>query len=335
MLTQKELVKAVDSALDSLKYNIQPNGLYDPIRYVLGLGGKRIRPALMMMAYQLYKDAPLDILPHALALEVYHNFTLMHDDVIDRAEVRRGQPTVHKKWNDNVAILSGDAMLILAYRLMTERRSADNEACETKTDAGWVKALNTFTNATLGVYEGQQYDIDFESRSDVTVAEYMEMIRLKTSLLLSCALKMGAQLAGAPEDDAESLAAFGEKMGLAFQLQDDLLDVYGDPEVFGKAIGGDILCNKKTFMLLTTLSMASPKEKNELQSWIHATHFEPSEKIEAVVKIFDSIGIRTICEQKIEELFGQALSSLENVKVESSQKDELRRFAHELMNRQY
>jgi len=333
MFTFNQLLDKVNDAVAALECNQQPDRLYEPIRYELSLGGKRIRPVLMLMAYQLYRFDVETIMPQALALETYHNFTLLHDDVMDRADMRRGRPCVHKVWGDNAAILSGDAMLILAYRLMTEQRTADRQPVQ-RNPIALAEALQTFTEATLGVCEGQQYDIDFEQRSDVTVEEYMEMIRLKTSLLLGCALKIGAQLAGAPSSDAESLYHFGEKMGLAFQLQDDLLDVYGDPTIFGKKIGGDILCNKKTFMLLSTLHMANPEQRDELNRWLEADQYDPDEKIAAVRAIYDAVGIRKVCEQKIEALFDEALSCLSTVAVSAEAAAPLREFAHQLLNRQ-
>ena len=334
MFTYDQLLEKVNTAINAMAYNQNTEALYAPIRYVLSLGGKRIRPVLMLTAYQLYRADVERILPQALALETYHNFTLLHDDVMDRAEMRRGRPCVHKVWGDNAAILSGDAMLILAYRLMTEQRTAEAEV-PVDFPNRFFSAMQTFTEATLGVCEGQQYDIDFEQRSDVTVDEYMEMIRLKTSLLLACALKIGAQLAEAPAADAEALYHFGEKMGLAFQLQDDLLDVYGDPTVFGKKIGGDILCNKKTFMLLSTRQRADAAQRAELDRWLSAETFDAAEKIAAVRAIYDAVGIREVCEQRIEELFASSLQSLESVQVDNERKRPLQDFAHRLLNRKY
>ena len=327
MYSQEQLLNKVNEALSKINYPSQPENLYAPIRYELSLGGKRIRPVLMLMAYNLFRDDVDSILTNAIALETYHNFTLLHDDVMDRAEMRRGKPCVHKVWGDNAAILSGDAMLILAYRLMTEYN--------TKEPAVVAKALKTFTEATLGVCDGQQYDIEFETRNDVAESEYMEMIRLKTSLLLACALKIGAQLANASDSDADLLYRFGEKMGLAFQLQDDLLDVYGDPAVFGKKIGGDILCNKKTYMLINALQMSDEQQRAELNRWIQRKEFDPNEKIQAVRSIYDAVGIQKVCEQKIEELFSESLQALDLVAVEPDKKLGLRDFAHQLMHRQY
>lgn len=321
----------VNSYVDSLNYPSQPEGLYEPIRYVLSLGGKRIRPVLMLMAYELFRDNSDQILPNAVAMEVYHNFTLLHDDLMDRADMRRGHETVHKRWNDNTAILSGDAMLIMAYKLFTSNLHLLPSSFD---------VLKTFHEATLGVCDGQQYDIDFETRGDVTADQYLEMIRLKTSLLLDCSLKIGAQLAGASVQDSDLLYDFGEKMGLAFQLQDDLLDVYGDPAVFGKNIGGDILCNKKTFMLITALNLAQGSQKAELLYWLSISQSSltdsstlAADKIRAVTAIFDSLGIRSICQQKIEDFFAQALASLERVGVGDSRKVHLRNFANRLLLR--
>lgn len=322
MQNYDQLYQLVNKSIDDIQYKTEPEGLYAPIKYVLSAGGKRIRPILMLMAYNLYREKPEEILPNAIALETYHNFTLLHDDLMDRADKRRGNLTVHKKWNDNTAILSGDAMLILAYTMFTE------------TDNPYLgKAIKTFNEATIGICDGQQYDVEFETRNDVREEEYMNMIRLKTSLLLACALKIGAQLAGAEAKDADELYLFGEKMGLAFQLQDDLLDVYGDPAVFGKAIGGDILCNKKTFMLINAYNMADTMQRAQLNRWISATDFVPEEKINAVTAIYDAVGIKECCNAKIEELFGQALTHLTNVHVDNARKAELRTFAEKLLKR--
>ena len=322
MLNYNELYDKVNLYIDNMQYNAQPEGLYAPIKYVLSLGGKRIRPILMLMAYNLYHDDVDAILPNAIALETYHNFTLLHDDLMDRADMRRGNLTVHKKWDDNTAILSGDAMLIMAYKLFTETENPF-----------LPKAVKTFNAATLGVCDGQQYDVEFESRNDVREEEYMEMIRLKTSLLLACALKIGGELAGASDEDADNLYQFGEKMGLAFQLQDDLLDVYGDPAVFGKQIGGDILCNKKTFMLINAYNMANATQKSELKAWIEKTDYDPAEKIKAVTAIYDAVGIKAICQEKIEQLFTQSLDCLAKVRIEDAKKSELKAFADKLLKR--
>ena len=245
MLTAKEILEKINSYIENLPYTRKPQSLYEPVKYVLSMGGKRIRPSLMLMAYNMFKDDPESILPTACAIETYHNYTLLHDDLMDNAEMRRGMPTVHVKWDANTAILSGDSMLVLAFQRMMQ--CSENKL---------KPVLELFTETSLEIGEGQQYDMDFETRTDVTEDEYIEMIRLKTSVLLACALKIGAILADAPDADADNLYKFGEQMGLAFQLQDDYLDVYGDPAVFGKAIGGDILCNKKTYMLNNAFNRA-------------------------------------------------------------------------------
>lgn len=322
MYTLSEIIEKINKGIDSIQYNTEPHNLYEPIRYILSIGGKRIRPALMLMGYNLYREDIDSIINNALALETYHNFTLLHDDLMDKSDMRRGNPTVHKKWNDNTAILSGDTMLILAFQLFN--KGAKNE-----------QALSAFIDATLGVCEGQQHDIDFETRLDVTEEEYMEMIRQKTSLLLGYALKIGAIFGGADKEDAENLYTFGEKMGLAFQLQDDLLDVYGDPSKFQKKLGGDIVDNKKTFMLINALQLASKEQRAELERWISTNGSNADEKIAAVTHIYNIIGIEKLVQGKIKELFAVALQSLDRVKVAEERKTELRTFANKLLDRKY
>lgn len=296
--------------------------MYEPVKYVLSLGGKRIRPVLMLMAYNLYREDVERVIMPAIGIETYHNYTLLHDDLMDKADVRRGYPTVHKKWNENTAVLSGDSMLVLAYQRVAQ--------C----DPDKLPAvLELFTNTALEIGEGQQYDIDFETRNDVTEREYVEMIRLKTSVLLACALKMGAMLAGAPEQDAQLLYRFGEQIGLAFQLQDDYLDVYGDFKVFGKRIGGDILCNKKTYMLINALSQANEAQRTELEQWIKATEYDEAEKIKAVTRLYDEIGIPQMARQKIESYYMLAEQSLAEVNLPQSCKQLLWQYAQEMLNR--
>jgi geranylgeranyl diphosphate synthase type II len=317
-----ELTQKINLAVENIQYNAEPKNLYDPIRYILSIGGKRVRPLLMLMGYNLYKEDVDAIMNNALALEAYHNFTLLHDDLMDKSDLRRGHPTVHKKWDENTAILSGDTMLIMAYQLFNKGMKNDG-------------AFTAFIDATLGVGEGQQYDMDFETRNDVTEAEYMEMIRMKTSLLLGYALKTGAMLAGADQEDVNNLYTFGEKMGLAFQLQDDLLDVYGDPTQFQKKLGGDIVENKKTFLLINAYQRADDAQKAELDRWVNAQAYEPAEKIAAVTHLYTVLGIDQLAQQKIEELFAESLKSLDQVKVSEEKKAELRLFANKLMGRKY
>ncbi|MDE7166259.1 MAG: polyprenyl synthetase family protein [Bacteroidaceae bacterium] len=322
MYTSTQLLGKVNDALANLAYDREPVGLYEPVKYVLSLGGKRIRPVLMLMAYNLYREDVERVIMPAIGIETYHNYTLLHDDLMDKADVRRGHPTVHKKWNENTAVLSGDSMLVLAYQRVAQ--------C----DPDKLPAvLELFTNTALEIGEGQQYDIDFETRNDVTEGEYIEMIRLKTSVLLACALKMGAMLAGAPKQDAQLLYRFGEQIGLAFQLQDDYLDVYGDFEVFGKRIGGDILCNKKTYMLINALVQADEAQRTELERWIKATEYDETEKIKAVTRLYDEIGIPQMARQKIESYYMLAEQSLAKVNLPQSCKQQLWQYAQEMLNR--
>ena len=323
MYKSEELLKKVNAALDGLAYDRKPFTLYEPIKYVLSLGGKRVRPVLMLLAYNLYKDNPESIMTQAIGLETYHNFTLLHDDLMDNADMRRGHETVHKKWDDNQSILSGDTMLLQAFERI--------EACEVSK----VKdVFHTFLITTYEIGEGQQLDVEFETRNDVREEEYIEMIRLKTSVLLACAVKIGAILAGASKDDQDNLYKFGEQIGLAFQLQDDLLDVYGDPKVFGKNIGGDITSNKKTYMLINAYNRANDAQRKELEKWIFAKEFDRNEKVKAVTKLYDEIGIRQLCEQKMEECYQLALKYLAKVNVPEERKAELKAYAAEMMTRQ-
>ncbi len=323
MLTSAEILSMVNDFIDNLPYSRKPESLYDPIKYVLSLGGKRIRPVLMLLAYNLYKDDPESILMPACGIETYHNYTLLHDDLMDNADVRRGRPTVHRKWDANTAILSGDSMLVVAYQRIA--------ACAPDK---LRQVLDLFTETALEIGEGQQYDMDFETRSDVREEEYIEMIRLKTSVLLACAVKIGAILAGASDADADNLYKFGERMGLAFQLQDDLLDVYGDPAVFGKAIGGDITSNKKTYMLINALQLADGRQRAELERWIGMKEFDRAEKIAAVTAIYDEIGIRRLCEEKINICFAESGKYLDMVGVADERKESLRRFTAGMMKRE-
>lgn len=323
MKTSDEILRLVNDYLAQLPYNRKPQSLYEPIKYVLSMGGKRVRPVLMLLSYNMYKDNPESILSSACALETYHNYTLLHDDLMDNADLRRGHETVHKKWDANTAILSGDSMLVLAYERMAQ--------CPKEKLAD---VLSLFTETALEIGEGQQYDMEFENRTDVTEAEYIEMIRLKTSVLLACAVKMGAILADASAEDADNLYKFGEQIGLAFQLQDDFLDVYGDPAVFGKAIGGDITSNKKTFMLINALNHANAEQREELTRWITAEQFDAHEKVAAVTRLYNEIGIDRMAKEKIEYYFDQSKQYLANVNLPEERKQELIAYTHEMMKRE-
>jgi len=323
MKSSEEILQLVNDYLSALPYDRHPKSLYEPVKYVLSMGGKRIRPVLMLMGYNLWREHPEDILMPAIGLETYHNYTLLHDDLMDHADMRRGHLTVHKKWDANKAILSGDSMLVLAY----ERISHVDEA---KLPA----VLSLFTETALEIGEGQELDMAFETRNDVTEDEYIEMIRLKTSVLLACALKIGAILADASPEDADLLYRFGEQLGLAFQLQDDLLDVYGDPAVFGKAIGGDITSNKKTYMLINAVLRANAAQRQELERWITEKDFNREEKVAAVTRLYDEIGIRQLCEEKISYYFEQAHQTLNKVNVADARKQALLQYMDELLHRE-
>ena len=302
----------INKYIENLPLNIEPDGLYAPIRYTMSMGGKRLRPVLMMLAYELWKDSGEDILPQAAALEMYHNCTLLHDDVMDNAEMRRGRPTVHVKWDVNTAILSGDNMLCLSMKMMGTN----------------PEVLTTFINTTIQINQGQQYDIDFETRDDVAEDEYIEMIRLKTSVLIACALKIGALEAGAPKDDVEKIYNFGISLGLAFQLQDDYLDVYGDPKTFGKKIGGDILCNKKTYMLINAMRLS------ENHDWLYADYATPEEKIATITGIYNSLGIDKLATAKIDAYYAEALEILASINLPEERKAQLKEYASKMMMRQ-
>ena len=319
MYTSNQLLEKVNQALDHLAYDRQPQGLYAPIKYELSLGGKRLRPVLMLLTYNMYKEDVENIMMQALGLEIYHNFTLLHDDVMDRADVRRGKPCVHKVWNDNTAILSGDTMIVDSFIRMQQ--------CD---PAHLPDVMDVFSRTALEISEGQQYDMEFENRNDVKEEEYLEMIRLKTSVLLACAVKIGALLGDATNEDAALLYDFGEKIGLAFQLQDDYLDVYGDFAVFGKRIGGDILCNKKTYLLIKAFEHANEEQRKELESWISRTEYAPQEKIDAVTRLYNEIGVRELCDQKINMFFQLAEQSLQKVSLPWEKKSQLWKFQFKL-----
>ena len=317
-----QLLDKVNAHIEQLDYAHEPMNLYEPVKYILSLGGKRIRPAMMLMAYNMYRDDVEKILDPALALEIYHNFTLLHDDLMDHADVRRGKPTVHKRWDANTAILSGDVMLSLADIYMSR-----------VDDAHFREVMATFHKTSIEIAEGQQYDMDFETRTDVTEAEYIEMIRLKTSVLLACALKIGAILGGATKEDAEHLYRLGECIGLAFQLRDDYLDVYGDPKVFGKKIGGDILCNKKTYLYINALRLADKEQRAVLDYWAAATDINPEEKIAAVTDIYNKVGLPEMSRAIEEHYYSLAKDELEALSVSTEQKAVLAQFMAMLMQR--
>lgn len=323
MLSFKEIQEKIEREIGQLEFDCPPKSLYEPITYILSLGGKRIRPALVLMAYNLYREDVEKAIRPAIGLEVFHNFTLLHDDLMDQADKRRSKPTVHKVWNANTAILSGDAMLIAAYQLIGE--TAPEHLKE---------VLDLFTRTALEICGGQQYDMEFEIRMDVSEEEYLEMIRLKTAVLLACSLKTGAILGGASREDAENLYRFGINIGLAFQLQDDLLDVYGDTKTFGKNIGGDILCNKKTFLLINALRRAEGEQKAQLEHWIARKDFDAAEKIAAVTNIYNVLGLKELSEAKMQTYYAEGMKNLAALSVSEERLAVLKEVTSRLMFRQ-
>ena len=312
----------INKEILNLDWKREPYGLYEPIEYTLAAGGKRVRPQLAMIANQMFGGNDEDVLPAALALEVFHNFTLLHDDVMDKADVRRGRPTVHVKWNENTAILSGDQMLIEAYKLLAGI-PADK----------LPRVLQLFNKMATEICEGQQYDVDFESQEHVTIEEYLKMIRLKTSVLLANALQTGAYIAGADEQAQGDLYEFGINIGLAFQIQDDILDVWGDPKTFGKAVGGDISCNKKTFVYLEAMRRLGDEAiGNELQQWYSQVLEDNTTKIAAVKEIFEQLDVRTACEKVVEDYTQKALALL-NQLPQNAATEQLRQLAYKLNTR--
>lgn len=322
MYSISNLQQLITRAIAQQKYPVNPSELYEPISYLMNLGGKRLRPALLLMATDLFKGDVEKAIKPALAIEVFHNFTLMHDDIMDKAPLRRGNPTVHAKWNEAVAILSGDVMLVEAYKLIMQVKTTI-----------LPDILKIFNDTAVGVCEGQQIDMNFENYQEVKVDEYINMIRLKTAVLLGGALKIGALIGEAAENDAQLLYDFGEKLGIAFQLQDDILDVYGDPEKFGKQVGGDIISNKKTFLLIRALELAQGAQKEELQNWLSKTTFNPQEKVAAVTTIYNNLNIQEIAKKEMENYAAKGLASLNKIAVDEERKSVLKEFADLLMMR--
>ncbi len=322
-MSPAQFTTAFQETLQRADYGQYPPELYDPIRYIMALGGKRLRPLMTLLAAYLFTDAWQTALKPALAVEVFHNFTLMHDDIMDQAPLRRGQPTVHEQWNPNIAILSGDVMLVNAYELLLD------------VETPYLKqVLRRFNRTAAEVCEGQQLDMNFETRWDVTEAEYVAMIRLKTSVLLGFALELGGIIAGADATSTDHLREGGINMGLGFQLKDDLLDVYGDPAKFGKQVGGDIIANKKTFLLIEALEKAEGSLRNELIGWLNRTEFDKGEKVQAVTAIYDQLGLRQLAESRINDYFARGFANLEQVNADPHRKTLLLDFARQLVERE-
>lgn len=322
MHTFNEYLERVNNAIKAIPYPEQPSHLYEPITYTMDLGGKRLRPVLVLMACEAVGGDINRAITPAIGLEMFHNFTLLHDDVMDKADIRRGKPTVHVKWDDNTAILSGDAMLTMATQLIAQA-PADV----------MPQVMDLYNRTAMEIYEGQQYDVDFETRSDVTVDEYIEMIRLKTSVLLGCACKMGALIGGADEATAQLFYKVGENLGLAFQLQDDMLDVWGDEATFGKAIGGDIMNNKKTFLLINAMQRATGDHKVELSLWLSTPNASRAVKVPAVTAIYDALDLRSLSLDAINRYNDEALNALNKIAISDEARSEFANFITRLVKR--
>lgn len=319
----KELIAGIDREVKSLSFGQEPENLYAPIGYMLDLKGKRIRPLLTLLAYRLFHEDHSRIMQTALSVEVFHNFTLLHDDIMDKAPLRRGMQTVHNRWNENIAILSGDVMLVRVYDLLL-----------TAPDHLVKRVISAFNDCAAGVCEGQQLDMDFESRESVTEEEYIHMIQYKTAILLGFSLALGGILAESTEEDVRLLNDLGIRMGIGFQLMDDLLDVYGDHEKFGKQAGGDIISNKKTYLLIKALERAEGKQYEELVSWIRREDFNDAEKVRAVKSIYDDQDISGLTREKMNTYFQIAFSDLEGISAPEEKKQDLRDIIHFLMQRE-
>jgi geranylgeranyl diphosphate synthase type II len=322
-----EIQSLITSKIDKeiAKINLtEPKNLYEPIAYALEMGGKRLRPAMVLLACNLFSETIEKAYPAALAIEVFHNFTLLHDDIMDQAEMRRNSLSVYKKYNQNIAILSGDAMSILAYQYLLRNESAES-----------AQMLTLFSQTALEVCEGQQLDMDFENRMDVSIPEYLKMIRLKTAVLLACSLKLGALAGNAPKESANLLYDFGLNLGIAFQLQDDLMDVFADQNKFGKKIGGDIVSNKKTFLLLKALELSDEQTKIIIQKWITVKNFDESEKINTIKDIYKILKIKDITEDCINDYYQSAIQICESIDLPMETKTELINLAKMIMDRDH
>ena len=323
ILTPANILKKINAEIKVSKYGNHPKNLYQPISYIMDLGGKRLRPMLAVYAFGLYKNEIAEVIKPAIAIEIFHNFTLMHDDIMDNAPLRRGKPTVHEKWDNNIAILSGDVMLVKAYQVLEELQSEH-----------FKKVFVAFNACAAGVCEGQQLDMDFSKLDAVSMPDYIEMIRLKTAILLGFSLQMGALLAGASEEDTNHLKAFGEAIGIAFQITDDLLDAYGDADKFGKKVGGDIIENKKTFLSIKAMELCSKAEKQALKALLDNTTLDEAAKVAEVKKFYDKLKIKQITQAEINIYFEKGLQHLSKVKADIFRKGLLKKFVTDLMQRE-
>jgi geranylgeranyl diphosphate synthase type II len=320
----KDYIVSINSAIEKENFGSKPKELYEPIRYIMALGGKRMRPLLSLLAYQLYHEDVKKAIPASIAVEIFHNFTLMHDDIMDNAPLRRGQSTVHEKWNSPVAILSGDVMLVKAYQQIIQHSPKEK----------LTEILEKFNQCAIEVCEGQEIDMNFEEQEQVEEANYLEMIRLKTAVLLGFSLEFGGILAMDNEADQALLYQMGVNAGIGFQLMDDLLDVYADQEKFGKQVGGDIIANKKTYLLIKAKELASGGSNTKLQKWLMAKEFDKEEKVKAVKDIYDELNIKELTEAKMSEYFEKAFQNLEDLDAPSDRKIILKDFFNYLINRE-
>ena len=320
--TIEKYLSWIEADIKKQKYGERPASLYEPINYIMSLGGKRLRPLLVVIAYSLFKKDPRKIISAATIIESFHNFTLLHDDIMDNAPLRRGKPTVHERWNANTAILSGDVMLVKVYEQLFSIKSGNLQ-----------QIIRKFNVCAAEVCEGQQWDMEFETSKVVTEAAYIEMIKLKTAVLLGFSLEFGGLLANASKKDCSILKNFGIDIGIGFQLKDDLLDVYANKSKFGKQVGGDILANKKTYLLITALAVAKGNDKKELNHWLKASEYNKGEKIKAVTKIYDRLDIPALTQEKVNFYFKRGLERLKNLSVKDADKNELQKFVVDLIDR--
>ncbi|MBL4653354.1 MAG: polyprenyl synthetase family protein [Flavobacteriales bacterium] len=322
-LDTSNLTEIVESELAKLDFNHKPYQLYEPISYILSLGGKRMRPVLLLMACDMFGKSIEDAMPQALAIEIFHNFTLVHDDIMDQAPKRRNQLTVHTKWNENTGILSGDVMLVCAYQQLCK---SENQYL--------AQLLHLFNKTAIEVCEGQQFDMNYETENNITIPEYIRMIELKTAVLLGCSLQTGSIIAGATTEDQTNMYEFGRNIGIAFQLQDDLLDVFGDPDKFGKQIGGDIISNKKTYLYIKALELADANQKTKLNQLFNTDEVDNLEKIQAVTNIYNSLSVKDSTKSEMKKYFNTAMSFFNKIDLSEEQKMPLREFADKLMVRE-
>ena len=323
MSDNKNLLNRFNKDFQKLNFGKIPESLYDPIYYSLNVGGKRIRPLLCLMATELFDGDYYDAINAAFGIEIFHNFTLLHDDMMDKAEMRRGKPVVHVKWTENIALLSGDAMSVIAYKYIC------------KSPRNLKKIIDVFSDTALKICEGQQYDMEFETTISVSEKQYLKMINLKTAVLLAASLKIGAIAANAKSSECKKIYDFGEDLGMAFQLQDDLLDVYGNQDVFGKRIGGDIVANKKTYLLIKALAIANHNQRKGLNAWLSKTDFNPIEKINAVKSIYNEIGIKQHSQKLMNYYFNRAFMNFDSINVDSIKKRFLIDYAKSMMQRNF